>query len=54
MTDREALQAIVDLMRDGKLTVNIGYTLPFSRDGFVKGHQLLEEKHDGRVIIVNE
>jgi NADPH:quinone reductase-like Zn-dependent oxidoreductase len=52
MTDREALQAVVNLMRDGKLTVNIGYTLPFSRDGFVKGHQLLEEKHDGRVIIV--
>lgn len=54
MTDREALQAVVDLMREGKLTVNIGYTLPFTRDGFVKGHQLLEEKHDGRVIIVNE
>lgn len=52
MTDREALKAVVDLMWDGKLTVNIGYTLPFNRDGFVKGHQLLEEKHDGRVIIV--
>ncbi|EHO51843.1 zinc-binding dehydrogenase [Lentilactobacillus kisonensis] len=52
MSDREALQAVIDLMRDGKLTVNIGYTLPFNRDGFVKGHQLLEEKHDGRVIIV--
>lgn len=54
MTDREALQAVVDLMQDGKLTINIGYTLPFSRDGFVKGHQLLEEKHNGRVIIVND
>lgn len=54
MTDREALQAVIDLMKDGKLTVNIGYTLSFSRDGFVKGHQLLEEKHDGRVIIVNQ
>lgn len=54
MTDREALQAVVDLMRDGKLTIKIGYKLPFSRDGFVKGHQLLEEKHDGRVIIVSE
>lgn len=52
MTDREALQAVIDLMRDGKLDINIGYKLPFNRDGFVKGHQLLEEKHDGRVIII--
>lgn len=52
MTDREALQAVIDLMRDGKLDINIGYKLPFDREGFVKGHQLLEEKHDGRVVIV--
>lgn len=52
MSDREALQAVIDLMREGKLDINIGYKLPFNRDGFVKGHQLLEEKHDGRVIIV--
>ncbi|GAA3198124.1 NADP-dependent oxidoreductase [Lentilactobacillus kefiri] len=52
MTDREAMQAVIDLMRDGKLDIKIGYTLPFTRAGFVKGHQLLEEKHDGRVVII--
>ncbi|PAK68777.1 zinc-binding alcohol dehydrogenase, partial [Staphylococcus haemolyticus] len=44
--------AVIDLMRDGKLDIKIGYTLPFTRAGFVKGHQLLEEKHDGRVVII--
>ncbi|MFR0820329.1 MAG: NADP-dependent oxidoreductase, partial [Lactococcus lactis] len=29
-----------------------GYVLPFTREGFVKGHQLLDDSHhEGRIVI---
>ncbi len=47
-----ALQTLVDLMAQGKLTVQVGYVLPFTREGFIKGHQLLDDpQHEGRIVI---
>lgn len=47
-----ALQTLVDLMAQGKLTVQVGYVLPFTREGFIKGHQLLDDpRHEGRIVI---
>ncbi|WP_268913936.1 NADP-dependent oxidoreductase [Lentilactobacillus sp. SPB1-3] len=51
ISDATALQDIVDLMADNKLSIKIGNVLPFSLSGVQKGHQILEEPHDGRVII---
>ncbi|GAY73868.1 NADP-dependent oxidoreductase [Lentilactobacillus kosonis] len=51
ISDVTALQDIVDLMAQNKLSIKIGYVLPFTLDGVQKGHQILEESHDGRVII---
>ncbi|MDN6059437.1 MAG: hypothetical protein L0I46_08665, partial [Lacticaseibacillus paracasei] len=47
----QALKVLINLMSQGKLTVKVGYVLPFTREGFVKGHQLLDEPHEGRIVI---
>ncbi len=49
--DTEALSALLKGLADKKLAIKIGYELPFTLVGVTKGHQLLEEPHDGRVII---
>ena len=54
VSDVEALQTIMDLMANEKLSIKVGYVLPFSAAGVVKGHSILEERHDGRVIISRE
>lgn len=51
ITDIEALKAMIELMDQGKLSIKISDQLPFTLDGVIKGHQILESKHDGRVII---
>ena len=39
-------------MAQNKLNVQVGYVLPFTREGFVKGHQLLDDpQHEGRIVI---
>ena len=48
----KALQLLIDLMAQNKLNVQVGYVLPFTREGFVKGHQLLDDSHhEGRIVI---
>ena len=48
----KALQLLIDLMAQNKLNVQVGYVLPFTREGFVKGHQLLDDpQHEGRIVI---
>ncbi|KRM33513.1 nadph quinone reductase [Agrilactobacillus composti DSM 18527 = JCM 14202] len=51
LSDQEALKALLPLLAQDKLSVNIGYTLPFSLAGIVEGHELLEERHTGRVVL---
>ncbi|KRO15541.1 NADP-dependent oxidoreductase [Lacticaseibacillus saniviri] len=50
-TDAQALTAIIALMADHKLHMPIDMTLPFTRDGFVAGHQQLDVSHTGRIVI---
>lgn len=54
IADTEALQAIMDLMAQKELSIKVGYILPFTLDGVRKGHSILEEPHDGRVIVSKE
>jgi NADPH:quinone reductase-like Zn-dependent oxidoreductase len=51
ISDLEALKALVELMAQGKLSVKVGYQLPFTLEGVIKGHQLLDSKHDGRIVV---
>jgi NADPH2:quinone reductase len=51
ISDDDALNAMLKLMAAGKLKIRIGYKLPFSLDSVIKGHQLLDSKHAGRIII---
>ncbi|MBU9789573.1 NADP-dependent oxidoreductase [Lentilactobacillus sp. IMAU92037] len=51
ITDLQALKAMIELMAQGKLSIKIAKQLPFTLAGVVKGHQILESKHDGRVIV---
>lgn len=51
ISDRAALKALLELMGENKLTIKIGYQLPFTLEGVIQGHQLLESRHDGRVVI---
>lgn len=38
-------------MAEKKLTIKIGYQLPFTIDGIIEGHQLLGKQHDGRIVV---
>lgn len=51
-SDAVALQAILKLLKDGKLTIKVDHQLPFSVDGFREAHTILEKSHDGRVVIL--
>ncbi|GAA2975925.1 NADP-dependent oxidoreductase [Lentilactobacillus parakefiri] len=51
ISDDDALNAMLKLMAAGKLEIRIGYKFPFTLDGVIKGHQLLDSKHAGRIII---
>ncbi|WP_288531829.1 NADP-dependent oxidoreductase [uncultured Secundilactobacillus sp.] len=51
-TDAEALAVIMDLLKDGKLAINITSQLPFSATGLKQGNEILEQSHDGRVVIL--
>ncbi len=50
----ESLGQLLDLMGKGKLSIKIGYKEPFTLNGFIKGHKILDEKHSGRVIVTKE
>ena len=54
VSDAEALSTILKLMAEKKLTIKIGYQLPFTIDGVIQGHQLLGKPHDGRIIVTKE
>lgn len=54
ISDTDALTALLKLMAAEKITIKIGAELPFTIDGVIKGHQLLETKHDGRIVVVND
>lgn len=51
ITDVKALSTLLNLMAEKKLSIRIGYQLPFTLDGVIQGHQLLGKKHDGRIIV---
>lgn len=51
VSDAEALNTLLQLMADKKLTIKIGYQLPFTIDGIIEGHQLLGKQHDGRIVV---
>ncbi|MCT2883875.1 NADP-dependent oxidoreductase [Lentilactobacillus parabuchneri] len=51
ISDDDALTAMLELMTSGKLKIRIGYKLPFTLDSVIKGHQLLDSKHAGRIVI---
>ena len=51
VADTDALKVIIDLMANKKLSIKVGYVLPFTLEGVRKGHTILDGRHDGRVII---
>ncbi|MFT8909087.1 MAG: NADP-dependent oxidoreductase, partial [Lentilactobacillus diolivorans] len=54
VSDAEALSTILKLMAEKKVTIKIGYQLPFTIDGVIQGHQLLGKPHDGRIVVTKE
>ncbi|WP_054669279.1 NADP-dependent oxidoreductase [Lentilactobacillus senioris] len=55
VSNAEALQTIMDLLAENKLTIKVGLVLPpFTLDGVREGHSVLEKPHAGRVIISKE
>ncbi|GAD17363.1 alcohol dehydrogenase zinc-binding domain-containing protein [Lentilactobacillus otakiensis DSM 19908 = JCM 15040] len=54
ISDAEALTALLKLMAGKKLSIRIGYQLPFTVEGVIQGHELLSKKHDGRIIVTTE
>lgn len=54
ISDAEALTALLKLMAEKKLSIRIGYELPFTVAGVIQGHELLSKKHDGRIIVTTE
>jgi len=51
ISDQAALQMLFRLLSTDQLQTNIGYHLPFTLAGFIQGHALLDEPHNGRIII---
>jgi len=51
ISDQAALQMLFKLLSIGQLQTNIGYQLPFSLAGFIEGHELLDQPHNGRIVI---
>ncbi|ETY75605.1 NADP-dependent oxidoreductase [Lactiplantibacillus fabifermentans] len=51
ISDQAALQMLFKLLATDQLITQIGYQLPFTLDGFIQGHTLLDEPHDGRIVI---
>lgn len=54
VSDAEALTTLLDLMAEKKVSIRIGYQLPFTIAGVIQGHQLLSKQHDGRIIVTQE
>ncbi|PWG00374.1 quinone oxidoreductase family protein [Levilactobacillus bambusae] len=44
---------VLDLMEAGKVTIKIGAKFPFTLQGFIDGHKLLDQKHDGRIVVTH-
>ena len=51
-SDAQAMQALVALMADSKLTLPVGQTFPLSLDGIVAAYTALEDPHTGRIVLV--
>ncbi|MFC6182416.1 NADP-dependent oxidoreductase [Lactiplantibacillus daowaiensis] len=54
ISDQAALQMLFKLLSTGQLTTHIGYHLPLTLAGFIQGHALLDEPHDGHIIVEPE
>ncbi|EHO54529.1 NADP-dependent oxidoreductase [Lentilactobacillus kisonensis] len=54
VSDAKALTTLLQLMAEKKVSIRIGYQLPFSIAGVIQGHQLLSKQHDGRIIVTQE
>lgn len=54
VSNAEALTTLLDLMAEKKVSIRIGYQLPFTIVGVIQGHQLLSKQHDGRIIVTQE
>ncbi|GEP73027.1 GroES-like protein [Lentilactobacillus rapi DSM 19907 = JCM 15042] len=54
VSDAKALTTLLDLMAEKKVSIRIGYQLPFTIAGVIQGHQLLSKQHDGRIIVTQE
>lgn len=53
--DGKQLQAIADLMADGKVKSVIGHTYPLTAEGVKEAHELSETHHaKGKIVLVNE
>ncbi|WP_057894170.1 NADP-dependent oxidoreductase [Lacticaseibacillus brantae] len=51
MSDGAALEALIDLMAAGNLSLPVGQTFPLSLDGIIAAYSALEEPHDGRLVL---
>jgi len=51
ISDQATLQMLFKLLRTGQLTVDIAQQLPFTLDGFIQGHTLLDEPYSGQLIV---
>lgn len=53
--DGKQLQAIADLMADGKVKSVVGHTYPLTAEGVKEAHELSETHHaKGKIVLVNE
>ncbi|BDZ29703.1 NADP-dependent oxidoreductase [Lactiplantibacillus sp. WILCCON 0030] len=51
ISDQAALQMLFKLLSTEQLQTHVGYELPFNLAGFIHGHQLLDQPHDGRIVV---
>ncbi|RRK10152.1 NADP-dependent oxidoreductase [Lactiplantibacillus garii] len=51
ISDQATLQMLFKLLRTGQLTVDIAQQLPFTLDGFIQGHTLLDAPHNGQLVV---
>lgn len=50
ISDAAALKELLPAFVDQRLSLPVGYTVPFTLSGFQEAHRLLEKRHSGRIV----
>lgn len=54
ISDQATLQMLFRLLSTGQLKTNIAEQLPFTLDGFIQGHTLLDAPHNGQLVVAKQ